>query len=254
MLVLRAFVDEDVTGPPIRSSTCASSRSSWRSPTSRRSRSASTRPSASRSSTSRSATSSRRSRPPTPRSATGRRCTAAGLKPDVRECSRPHFLLTNRRCSPSSTSARTSSTRSPRSRRGSRPSSTRRRQRRGHRHVRAAGGRGGDDRRSRRAGRDARGLRARRGRAVPHGALGVPPARPAHVPDHGRQGEPGVDLHEGAKAPECAGRIHTDFQRGFIRAEVIQLGRAARARLLGQGQGSRQAPRRGQGLRSPTAT
>ena len=25
----------------------------------------------------------------------------------------------------------------------------------------------------------------------------------------------------GAKAPECAGRIHTDIQRGFIRAEVI---------------------------------
>ncbi len=26
----------------------------------------------------------------------------------------------------------------------------------------------------------------------------------------------------GSTAPECAGRIHTDFQRGFIRAEVIQ--------------------------------
>jgi ribosome-binding ATPase len=26
----------------------------------------------------------------------------------------------------------------------------------------------------------------------------------------------------GSKAPECAGRIHTDIQRGFIRAEVIQ--------------------------------
>jgi ribosome-binding ATPase YchF (GTP1/OBG family) len=25
----------------------------------------------------------------------------------------------------------------------------------------------------------------------------------------------------GAKAPECAGRIHSDLQRGFIRAEVI---------------------------------
>jgi ribosome-binding ATPase YchF (GTP1/OBG family) len=25
----------------------------------------------------------------------------------------------------------------------------------------------------------------------------------------------------GAKAPECAGVIHSDFQRGFIRAEVI---------------------------------
>jgi GTP-binding protein YchF len=28
-------------------------------------------------------------------------------------------------------------------------------------------------------------------------------------------------FHEGSKAPECAGRIHSDLQRGFIRAEVI---------------------------------
>ncbi len=28
-------------------------------------------------------------------------------------------------------------------------------------------------------------------------------------------------FHAGSTAPECAGRIHTDFQRGFIRAEVI---------------------------------
>jgi ribosome-binding ATPase YchF (GTP1/OBG family) len=25
----------------------------------------------------------------------------------------------------------------------------------------------------------------------------------------------------GAKAPECAGRIHTDMERGFIKAEII---------------------------------
>ena len=25
----------------------------------------------------------------------------------------------------------------------------------------------------------------------------------------------------GSTAPQCAGRIHTDFERGFIRAEVI---------------------------------
>jgi GTP-binding protein YchF len=29
-------------------------------------------------------------------------------------------------------------------------------------------------------------------------------------------------FYEGSTAPVCAGRIHTDFQRGFIRAEVIQ--------------------------------
>ena len=28
-------------------------------------------------------------------------------------------------------------------------------------------------------------------------------------------------FHAGSSAPECAGRIHTDFQRGFIKAEVI---------------------------------
>jgi GTP-binding protein YchF len=29
-------------------------------------------------------------------------------------------------------------------------------------------------------------------------------------------------FYQGSTAPVCAGRIHTDFQRGFIRAEVIQ--------------------------------
>jgi ribosome-binding ATPase YchF (GTP1/OBG family) len=28
-------------------------------------------------------------------------------------------------------------------------------------------------------------------------------------------------VHEGARAPEAAGEIHTDFERGFIRAETI---------------------------------
>jgi ribosome-binding ATPase YchF (GTP1/OBG family) len=44
----------------------------------------------------------------------------------------------------------------------------------------------------------------------------------------------------GAKAPECAGVIHSDFQRGFIRAEVIQwdellaLGSWSKAREVGK--------------------
>ena len=44
----------------------------------------------------------------------------------------------------------------------------------------------------------------------------------------------------GAKAPECAGRIHGDMQRGFIRAEVIHwddllaLGSWAKAKELGK--------------------
>ncbi len=31
-------------------------------------------------------------------------------------------------------------------------------------------------------------------------------------------------FYEGSTAPQCAGRIHTDFQRGFIKAEVIRWG------------------------------
>ncbi|MGE3836198.1 MAG: redox-regulated ATPase YchF, partial [Acidimicrobiia bacterium] len=44
----------------------------------------------------------------------------------------------------------------------------------------------------------------------------------------------------GAKAPECAGRIHSDFQRGFIRAEVIHwdellaIGSWVKAKALGK--------------------
>jgi GTP-binding protein YchF len=44
----------------------------------------------------------------------------------------------------------------------------------------------------------------------------------------------------GAKAPECAGRIHSDLQRGFIRAEVIhwdellEIGSWAKAKELGK--------------------
>lgn len=29
-------------------------------------------------------------------------------------------------------------------------------------------------------------------------------------------------FHKGSKAPQCAGVIHTDFERGFIRAEIIK--------------------------------
>ena len=47
-------------------------------------------------------------------------------------------------------------------------------------------------------------------------------------------------FHAGAKAPDCAGVIHTDFQRGFIRAEVIHwddliaIGSWAKAKELGK--------------------
>lgn len=47
-------------------------------------------------------------------------------------------------------------------------------------------------------------------------------------------------FYEGSSAPECAGRIHSDFQRGFIRAEVIawdelvDIGSWTRAKELGK--------------------
>ena len=47
-------------------------------------------------------------------------------------------------------------------------------------------------------------------------------------------------FHAGDKAPECAGKIHTDIQRGFIRAEVIhwdellELGSWAKAKEVGK--------------------
>jgi ribosome-binding ATPase len=47
-------------------------------------------------------------------------------------------------------------------------------------------------------------------------------------------------FHAGARAPECAGVIHSDFQRGFIKAEIIrwdellEIGSWAKARELGR--------------------
>ena len=53
----------------------------------------------------------------------------------------------------------------------------------------------------------------------------------------------------GSKAPQAAGVIHTDFERGFIRAEVIQADELLEIGLVVQGPRRRQAARRGQGLR-----
>ena len=47
-------------------------------------------------------------------------------------------------------------------------------------------------------------------------------------------------FHRGWKAPQCAGVIHTDFEKGFIRAEVIKyddyvkLGSEAACREVGK--------------------
>ena len=48
-------------------------------------------------------------------------------------------------------------------------------------------------------------------------------------------------IHKGWKAPQAAGVIHTDFERGFIKAEVISF-----ADLVDDGLG-RRGPRQGQG-------
>ena len=55
-------------------------------------------------------------------------------------------------------------------------------------------------------------------------------------------------FYAGSNAPECAGRIHTDFQRGFIKAEVIHWDELLDIGSWNEGQGTRQDPHRGQGL------
>ena len=48
-----------------------------------------------------------------------------------------------------------------------------------------------------------------------------------------------MDYYRGTKAPQAAGKIHTDFERGFIRAEVVtyddlvKLGSVAAAKEAG---------------------
>ena len=56
-------------------------------------------------------------------------------------------------------------------------------------------------------------------------------------------------VRKGATAPEAAGVIHTDFQRGFIKAEIVSLRRPDGGRHDAQGQGAGQGPHGGQGLR-----
>ena len=120
--------------------------------------------------------------------------------------------------------------------------------RRGHRRLRATRSRGRAAR-SRRPRRAARRAGPRRGRAAPVHPQRLPPARPAHLLHHRREGDPGVDVPGRVEAPQCAGVIHTDFERGFIRAEVIhwdellEVGSWSKARDVGP------TASRGQGLR-----
>ena len=56
----------------------------------------------------------------------------------------------------------------------------------------------------------------------------------------------------GATAPQAAGVIHTDFQRGFIKAEIVSYDELVAAGSMAEAAGARQGPHRGQGLRHGT--
>ena len=56
-------------------------------------------------------------------------------------------------------------------------------------------------------------------------------------------------IPKGATAPEAAGVIHTDFQKGFIKAEIVGFDDLVASRIDAGGQGQGQGAARGQGLR-----
>ncbi len=56
-------------------------------------------------------------------------------------------------------------------------------------------------------------------------------------------------ITKGTLAPQAAGVIHGDFEKGFIRAETIAYRRLYRRQGRGRGEGSRKVPGRGQDLR-----
>ena len=58
-------------------------------------------------------------------------------------------------------------------------------------------------------------------------------------------------IARGTPAQNAAGEIHSDIQRGFIRAEVVAYDALTSARLDGRLPGSRRGPPRRQGIRRP---
>ena len=56
-------------------------------------------------------------------------------------------------------------------------------------------------------------------------------------------------IHQGWKAPQAAGVIHTDFERGFIKAEVISFDDLVDAGSVAEARAKRQGAHGGQGLR-----
>ena len=55
-------------------------------------------------------------------------------------------------------------------------------------------------------------------------------------------------IRKGTKAPQAAGKIHSDFERGFIRAEIVSFQRFESERLDDRLQGKGTCPQRRQGL------
>ena len=58
-------------------------------------------------------------------------------------------------------------------------------------------------------------------------------------------------IKKGTKAPQAAGKIHTDIERGFIRAEVIAYEDMVKCGSVAAARGEGPAPQRGQGVRGP---
>ena len=56
-------------------------------------------------------------------------------------------------------------------------------------------------------------------------------------------------IHQGDTAPKAAGVIHTDFEKGFIKAEIVSYDDLVDGRLDGRCQGRGQGADGGQGLR-----
>jgi ribosome-binding ATPase YchF (GTP1/OBG family) len=55
-------------------------------------------------------------------------------------------------------------------------------------------------------------------------------------------------IERGTKAPQAAGKIHSDIERGFIRAEIVSYDDYARLRTM-EAIAPRASPQRGQGVR-----
>ena len=58
-------------------------------------------------------------------------------------------------------------------------------------------------------------------RSGPAGKGQLYPAGPDLLPHLRRGRVPGLDHQKGDQGPAAAGKIHSDFERGFIRAEVV---------------------------------